>query len=179
MSLTTTKSSLRVSFFRLIDLSRTCDSLFRNCECIDAQRLIDNGQIDCSVDVCPSGCTICNFCLEDVISCIPPGATVRSAVSPISQTKTLPTPGEEVVVLNMEKSFDLGNCVSYEEQWLNDLNSSCHTQGGKRRDCTCDDAQRRMEKGQIDCDNFSCPDDCEVCKFCLVNILGCHDGHVE
>lgn len=154
----------------LIDLSRTCDSLFRNCECYDAQRLIDNGQIDCSIDVCPDDCTICNFCLEDVISCIP---RERSVSPPLPSTTKIISQQQTT---SMEDTFSLDTCSSYEDQWLRDLDSTCSSGNGGIKNCRCDDAQRRIEEGQISCDDFTCPDDCEVCKFCLVSILGCHSN---
>jgi DNA invertase Pin-like site-specific DNA recombinase len=32
---------------------------------------------------------------------------------------------------------------------------------------------RRIDKGEIKCGKAKCPDDCEVCKFCLHGVLGC------
>ena len=41
--------------------------------------------------------------------------------------------------------------------------------------CQCQDAQRRIDNGQIDCDlDNRCPDDCDVCKFCLYYVVECH-----
>ena len=52
-----------------MDLSKTCDQYFENCECPDAQRLVDEGRINCSQTKCPADCAVCNFCLKDVVSC--------------------------------------------------------------------------------------------------------------
>ena len=37
--------------------------------------------------------------------------------------------------------------------------------------CLCDDAQRRIARGEIVCGRDMCPDDCEVCKTCLYYVI--------
>lgn len=39
------------------------------CKCPDAQRRVNNGQIDCNnrSDPCPPGCIICEICLYHVV----------------------------------------------------------------------------------------------------------------
>ena len=81
--------------------------------------------------------------------------------------------GEETQV-----SFDLGRCETYQNWWfLLDLDNSCVPKDGSAIDCRCDDAQRRIGNGEIQCGESAslCPDDCEVCKYCLESVLGCHD----
>ncbi|GFH56187.1 hypothetical protein CTEN210_12663 [Chaetoceros tenuissimus] len=56
----------------LFDLESTCDPYYRTCQCTDAQRLINEGKIDCETASCPEDCALCDFCLQDVIpNCIP------------------------------------------------------------------------------------------------------------
>lgn len=40
---------------------------------------------------------------------------------------------------------------------------------GERINCICEDAQRRVDNGQIDCSTGGkkCPDNCDVCDICL------------
>jgi hypothetical protein len=59
--------------YRLIDLNETCvetvDGDLINCQCPDAQRRIDNGQIQCGNELCPSDCDVCKYCLYYVVDC--------------------------------------------------------------------------------------------------------------
>ena len=57
-----------------------------------------------------------------------------------------------------------------------DLEQSCvRDDNNELRNCQCNDAQRRIDLGQIDCSvENQCPDDCEVCKFCLYYVVECH-----
>jgi len=71
-------------------------------------------------------------------------------------------------------SFNIDHCESYQNQWLKDLDNSCVAEEDGAQDCRCDDAQRRIESGQIETSSL-CPDDCEVCKFCLDSVLGFRD----
>ncbi len=58
---------------------------------------------------------------------------------------------------------------------LIDLNESCvETDDGDLINCQCNDAQRRIDNGQIQCGNELCPDDCDVCKYCLYYVVDCH-----
>ena len=59
---------------------------------------------------------------------------------------------------------------------VNDLEQSCvRDENNELKNCQCNDAQRRVDLGQISCDYSSkCPDDCEVCKFCLYYVVDCH-----
>ncbi len=55
------------------------------------------------------------------------------------------------------------------------MKNSCEqTDSGEDINCKCYDAQRRIDNGQIDCRSDLCPDDCEVCKFCLYYVVDCH-----
>ena len=58
------------------------------------------------------------------------------------------------------------------------MNLSCERAAdGELFNCQCNDAQRRVDSGQIECGADLCPDDCEVCKFCLYYVVDCH-SHV-
>mmetsp|Transcript_11534 Transcript_11534/g.6888 ORF Transcript_11534/g.6888 Transcript_11534/m.6888 type:complete len:103 (+) Transcript_11534:27-335(+) len=63
--------------YRLFNLAETCGeeetqvnagqssvSTSAECRCDDAERKIANGFITCGVDVCPDGCTVCDYCLS-------------------------------------------------------------------------------------------------------------------
>ncbi len=57
-----------------------------------------------------------------------------------------------------------------------DLAQSCERDDNNElRNCQCNDAQRRVDLGQLDCGySEKCPDDCEVCKFCLYYVVDCY-----
>lgn len=155
---------------RLFDLSLSCDSTLSTCQCFSADKLIENGKIDCTRDICPEHCTICEYCLTDVISCL-----VGNAGALAEELQTLPVAASSVL---SNDSFDLQDCENYENRWLHDLDSTCDIilpveNGSETRNCDCADAQRRIDKGEIKCGQAKCPDDCEVCKFCLHGVLGC------
>ena len=59
---------------------------------------------------------------------------------------------------------------------LFDLYISCETnESGDLINCQCNDAQRRIDSGQIQCGgNELCPDNCEMCKYCLYYVVECH-----
>ena len=119
--------------YRLLDLSNTCDFMFRDCQCSDAQRRIDNGQIDCATDQCPDNCSICMHCLTDEISCIEP---LVPTVSP-SPTTTSSSTGDD----DDEPLFDLQDCESYENKWLKGLDDTC-IDGAN---CACPEAQKLVD----------------------------------
>jgi hypothetical protein len=163
-----------------LDLSKTCDQYFENCECPDAQRLVDEGRINCSQAKCPADCAVCNFCLKDVVSCFDTDDMVQTTrlggdtLPPSELIDQLSNVAEEE---EAQVSFDLGRCETYQHSWLLDLENSCVSKKGSAIDCRCDDAQHRIDKGEIHCGESTslCPDDCEVCKYCLESVLGCHD----
>ena len=73
----------------LLDLSTTCGQLSEfedvsgvpstnSCQAIDAENKISMGKITCGVDVCPADCSICTFCLYDVLGCMPAQAQART-----------------------------------------------------------------------------------------------------
>jgi hypothetical protein len=68
--------------------------------------------------------------------------------------------------------FDLQDCNTYAEQWLEDLDATCEA-SALTDTCQCTDARARIDSGQISCGVAQCPDDCEVCKYCLYEIEGC------
>jgi hypothetical protein len=158
-------------YYRLFDLHETCDSTFEVCECRDAQTKIDSGQIDCSQDICPDNCSTCTVCLESVISCIPSTRIqLGYELPPFDLIQELASI-EETVETDF---FNLDHCDTYQNQWLKDLGNSCVEEDSSARNCECYDAHRRIESGQIETSSF-CPDDCEVCKFCLDIVLGFYD----
>ena len=60
----------------LLDLAATCGQIgpvdvSNTCECSGAERKINSGQIVCGVDICPADCAICQFCLYDILDCLP------------------------------------------------------------------------------------------------------------
>lgn len=63
---------------------------------------------------------------------------------------------------------------------LLDLQTTCeYNENNELINCQCFDAQRRIDKGQINCGiENQCPEDCGVCKFCLYHVLECHPGYV-
>lgn len=161
---------------RLFDLESTCDPYYRTCQCTDAQRLINEGKIDCETASCPEDCALCDFCLEDLIpNCI--SKSERGIFSdpslPVEQeldTFSLNASQEAVAYDN----FNIEECETYELAWLEDLENSCE-QGsyGETKNCSCDRAQSLINDGKIECGNFKCPDDCEVCKYCLNEVIHC------
>ena len=192
------------------DLAETCDDRFRNCKCNIAQRLIDEGKIVCQIDVCPEGCSVCKFCLEEVIEDCTPEPTGKPSFGPTAEPSPHPTPLPTVVPSSLPTfqptgdptadlsphptlaptslasgaptesasptpTFDLQKCASYSNQWLHDLDNTCSQDASQENvgTCDCTDAQRRIESGQIECGVARCPDDCEVCKFCLYYVEDC------
>ena len=186
--------------YRIVDLSKSCDEFLNNCSCPDAQRLVDDGKIICGVDSCPPGCSVCTFCLEKIIDCkveSSPAPTskpsVRPSWNPTKNPSVLPTVapssgpsmtsslGPSVSPsLGPSRSptskpsslFDLQDCNTYAEQWLEDLDATCEA-SALTDTCQCTDARARIDSGQIPCGVAQCPDDCEVCKYCLYEIEGC------
>lgn len=46
--------------------------------------------------------------------------------------------------------------------------------------CQCEDAQKRIASGEINCATDSCPEDCEACKVCLYYVVdNCLQGTVK
>jgi len=71
-------------------------------------------------------------------------------------------------------AFDLATCNTYAPQWLKDLDDTCAGDPALNAEsCQCLDARARIESGEIRCGSAQCPDDCEVCKFCLYEVEGC------
>ncbi|GFH51197.1 predicted protein [Chaetoceros tenuissimus] len=66
--------------------------------------------------------------------------------------------------------FDLGNCETYDYYWKKDL---YHTCGSDWSTCECKGASWRIEKGDIDCATATCPFNCDVCYFCLMEVNPC------
>jgi hypothetical protein len=128
-----------------------------NCQCNDAQRRIDNGQIDCSVDMCPDDCEVCKFCLYNVLDC--------KSHSPSAPPSLPPT---EIPSLS---PFEISDCASYSNQWFLNIAETCPN--GDFKDCRCIDAERRIANRQISCGVDSCPNNCPVCDYCLDDLLGC------
>jgi len=87
-----------------------------------------------------------------------------------------PTPEPSSVPSSEPSSlFDLQECGTYATQWEKDLVNSCDgVISQDNESCVCTDAQARIDSGQVECNgNADCPEDCEVCQFCLYNIIGC------
>lgn len=167
-----------------MDLSRSCDQFFNGCQCPDAERLVDAGIIICGQDICPEGCSVCNFCLEDVLDdCNPKGTPAPTSKPSWSPTKTpTKTPSVSPTVSSSSRPslspssrptplFDLQVCDTYDLQWLRDLDTTCDPE--VEGSCQCTNARARIDSGQIPCGVAQCPDDCEVCKFCLYEIEKC------
>ena len=67
------------------------------------------------------------------------------------------------------------NILTFYDGRLRDLDQSCErASDGELINCQCNDAQRRVYNRQIDCGVEVCPDDCEVCKFCLYYVVDCN-----
>ena len=42
--------------------------------------------------------------------------------------------------------------------------------------CSCPDAKRLIDEGKIQCGGESqCPPDCELCSYCLIDVLECYE----
>jgi hypothetical protein len=70
-------------------------------------------------------------------------------------------------------NFDLQNCATYSRRWILDISESCDE---LLQDCKCPSAKRLIEDGKINCQVDRCPDDCEVCSFCLDDVLSCYSS---
>ncbi len=71
------------------------------------------------------------------------------------------------------EEFDIMNCKSYSFKWIIDLSETCEDNGsGDLINCQCNDAEDRIDRGQIQCGDV-CPEDCDVCEYCLYVVLGC------
>lgn len=67
---------------RLLDLTATCGALRSfddpartSCVCSDAEEKISDGEITCGTDVCPEDCSLCQFCLYELLDCLPTTGT--------------------------------------------------------------------------------------------------------
>ena len=40
--------------------------------------------------------------------------------------------------------------------------------------CQCSDAEQKIANGRINCETDRCPPECELCSYCLTNILDCY-----
>jgi hypothetical protein len=164
------------------DISESCYDTPGGCKCPTAKKLIDNGKIDCQVDRCPHDCVVCSFCLEDVLGCYDNQETSKPFSTPTTPTKTpvmspiaTPTATRTSAPSGLPSvPFDLSNCSTYSQRWLEDLGTTCFGDPELNAEsCQCIDARSRIESGEILCDTAKCPDDCEVCKFCLDEVEGC------
>jgi hypothetical protein len=170
------------------DISESCyDTPGGGCQCPSAKELIESGTINCQVDRCPHDCAVCSFCLEEVLGCYDihetskpistPSQNVHNRPSHVpSKTPTVPTaPLPDVPTKIPSVSFDLSICSTYAQRWLEDLGTTClgdpQVNAGS---CQCIDARSRIESGEILCGTSKCPDDCEVCKFCLNEVEDCN-----
>lgn len=71
------------------------------------------------------------------------------------------------------KKFDLSDCSTYQNQWLEDLATSCITTD-LTTDCECKSAKRMLDSRKLKC-TASCPKNnkkCPVCDFCM-ELIGC------
>jgi hypothetical protein len=48
--------------------------------------------------------------------------------------------------------------------------------GEKWETCECTAAQRRIDSGEINCETAQCPTGCEVCIYCLMEVIDCVGG---
>lgn len=73
-------------------------------------------------------------------------------------------------VPDTESEFNLQDCATYDQIWVDDISESCNELLGG---CKCPSAKMLIDSGIIDCEVDRCPDDCIVCSFCLEDVLGC------
>ena len=82
-------------FCRLLDLQRSCDTNddgeLTNCQCNDAERRIDNGQLQCGIDLCPEDCFVCIYCLYYVVDCHSPDPSVSPSAMPTKVVSAMPS----------------------------------------------------------------------------------------
>lgn len=131
---------------RIKDIENSCietdSGELINCECNDAQRRIDNGDISCGEALCPDGCDICKFCLYYVVDChshapselpsgIPSTEVSNSSPSQLSHDPSqspseypsfIPPKMDSMIPSSAPSTapstvFDLQNCESYENKW--------------------------------------------------------------
>mmetsp|Transcript_24166 Transcript_24166/g.27586 ORF Transcript_24166/g.27586 Transcript_24166/m.27586 type:complete len:207 (+) Transcript_24166:106-726(+) len=94
----------------------------------------------------------------------------------------IPTPAPVAVIPTpapVDDPFDLQVCSTYYTQWLIELHSSCDESPSIDDfddGCQCSDAQRRIDEGQIDCENVECPFDCEICTTCIFYVTSCRES---
>ena len=61
--------------YRLLDIEYSCknvpfvDGDYEGCQCYDAQRLVNNGEIKCSNVRCPSDCDVCKVRIDQIVDC--------------------------------------------------------------------------------------------------------------
>jgi hypothetical protein len=98
-------SHLHFYFVRFLDLAQSCDRSptgeLINCQCFEAQQLIDDGKINCETDRCPPECEVCSFCLVDVLK------TDCLTQAPSSAPSSSPS----------FSAFDINDCASYSNVW--------------------------------------------------------------
>ena len=57
-----------------------------------------------------------------------------------------------------------------------DLKETCSSDDDDLSSCECLDAQERIDRGEIDCFQSRCPDDCPVCKHCFSHFTTCAEA---
>ena len=62
--------------------------MYANCQCPDAAQKISDGLINCEIERCPEECTVCSFCLEDILDCVP---KIEPSPKPSKLPSKLPT----------------------------------------------------------------------------------------
>lgn len=97
--------------------------------------------------------------------------TYSPTTSPQPTYEPSPSPTNEPTVT--PPPFDLAVCSTYEEKWDLDLDNTCYPYGKNFAGCQCEDAEKRIDSGELSCEDVSCPDDCEPCKVCLYYVTDC------
>jgi len=65
------------------------------------------------------------------------------------------------------KKFDISDCSTYQNEWLEDLATSCKKEN--MIGCECKRARRMVGLKKLKC-SAACPKDCSVCDFCMDSI---------
>jgi hypothetical protein len=135
-------------------------------QCTDAIERVENNEISCDEDDCPSGCDVCEECLSKI----------QCPEEPPNDNEPTKSPTAVVPTLAPVTPFDISVCESYSSDWLFDLSSTCGQLGNDpstTSSCACADAEEKINNGMIQCGVDECPEDCAICQFCLYELNGC------
>ena len=113
--------------YRLSDLNMSCERTVSgeliNCQCYDAQRRVDIGEIECGSDVCPDDCFVCEYCMYYVVECGSLKPSTSPSALPSQIISGTPSASPTILPSLLPSSspsfvpFDISDCGSFSNSW--------------------------------------------------------------